>query len=364
MGVDGAHELVVEQSLIVVHITGIVRIEAVQIFGQLSQIVGTASLVERRFRIVGHRQHLRVGQSEHLAIAHATHGVAVAPLYGVPEIPCYPVVIRVGSRLIAFQGPRYHRYMLVGMTRTDGIDVAGQRVEEGGRVETGSRLYQAVALLLVCDHHRQSSQRLRHAPHLTGDVHVPHLVTVTRLILALSLRTVFLHIGTVVQAVPHPESHVAGNEQGFLADGLVVDDTGYVNQSGQLLMHGIVRSPHPVLVVIGTIHLDEHAVLRWDGVHVAIAIVTIILLIAVKVLPRAFHRTQFSLGSHVARLEIAAQRVAPHESALLTASHLGQHEADATQQRRLFLFVLTTGIGHGHSREIMPCAMSLEFCRR
>ena len=54
IGVDGAYQLVVEQSLIVVHIAGIIRIEAVQVLGQLGQVVGTASLVKRRLRIVGH----------------------------------------------------------------------------------------------------------------------------------------------------------------------------------------------------------------------------------------------------------------------------------------------------------------------
>ena len=54
MGIDRAHQLVVEKPLVIVHIAGIVRIEAVQVLGELCQIVGTAGLVERRLRIIRH----------------------------------------------------------------------------------------------------------------------------------------------------------------------------------------------------------------------------------------------------------------------------------------------------------------------
>ena len=122
----------------------------------------------------------------------------------------------------------------------------------------------------------------------------------------LSLRTIFFDVGSIVQAVPHPESHITGNEQRFLADGFIINDTGYINQSGQLLMHGIIRCPYPVFVVIGTIHLYEHAVLWWNGIDVAIAVVTIVLLIVIEIFPRAFQFTQLCLRCHVTGLEIAA----------------------------------------------------------
>ena len=109
-----------------------------------------------------------------------------------------------------------------------------------------------------------------------------------------------------MHAVPHPEPHVAGYGEGFLADGFIFNDVGDINQSGQLLMHSIIRCPHPVLVVIGAIHLDEHTMLGRNGVDIAIAVVAIVLLVAVEILPRAFQLAKFCLWCHVASLEIAA----------------------------------------------------------
>ena len=59
-------DLVEEGPFLVVHVTGIVRVEAVQVFGQLEQVVGAAGLVELRIgmgvtlgdAVGGHAQHL------------------------------------------------------------------------------------------------------------------------------------------------------------------------------------------------------------------------------------------------------------------------------------------------------------------
>ena len=123
---------------------------------------------------------------------------------------------------------------------------------------------------------------------------------------SLSLRTIFLDIGAVVKTVPHPQSHVLGDEQCLGSNRLVVEIGSDVDESGQLLMNGIVRRPHTVAVVVGTVLFDEHTVLGRDGVEIAIAIFLGMLLVHVKSRPRALHILQFAFRGQVACLPIAS----------------------------------------------------------
>ena len=140
------HNLVVEHTFVVVHVSRVVRVEAIEVLGQLGQVVGTAGLIDGGFGIlravapiaahVGiHRKHLRVGLTEHLAIAHTAHGIAVTPLYHRPEVLRYIIIVGIGVAAIAPQRTCNHRNVLVGMTGTYGIDVARQGVEKGRTVE-------------------------------------------------------------------------------------------------------------------------------------------------------------------------------------------------------------------------------------
>ena len=144
--IQRADELVVEHTLVVVHIAGVVRTEAVEVLGQFRQVVGTAGLVQgglgvgRAVAPVGtdvrtHREHLRVGLTEHLAVAHTAHGIAVATLDHRPEVLGEVVVVGVGVAAEGAQGTRHHRDVLVGMAGADGIYVLRQWREEGGAVE-------------------------------------------------------------------------------------------------------------------------------------------------------------------------------------------------------------------------------------
>ena len=264
-GIDRAHNLIVEHTLVVVHIAGIIRIKAVEVLRQLRQIIGAASLVERWLRalsasspaghIATHAGNLRVGLTEHLAIAHTSHRIAIAALNHRPEILCQIVVIRVTVAAIAPQRSRHHRYVLIGMTCADSVDIMRQRVEEGRAVEVTGSLQQTGFLVGVLGHLRESGQRLGHSSHLAGDIHVPHLIAIAGTLATLLLVAFALHIGAVVQAVPHPQSHILSNQQRLLGHLAVVDIGGDVDESGQLLVHRVVGSPHPIIIIVRAIHL-------------------------------------------------------------------------------------------------------------
>ena len=200
-----------------------------------------------------------------------------------------------------------------------------------------------------------------HAAHLTGDVHVPHLVAVAGPSASLLLSAVFLHVGAVVHAVPHPQPHILGDEQGLVGNGFVVHVGGYVDEACQLLVDGVVRCPHPVGVVVRTVHLYQRAVLGGYGVEVAVAVPLRVLLVFVKGRPRAFHVFQLLLRGEVARLPVAAERVVPHEGLLLTGTQFVDHACDIGFEYRLLLRVLGHGISLGDGRHVMAGAMALEL---
>ncbi len=235
------------------------------------------------------------------------------------------------------------------MAGADGIDVPGQGTEEGRAVEVRGGLQQTGFILGRTGHLGQACQRLGHAPYLAGDVHVPHLVAVARTGAALRLGAVAIDIRTVVQAVPHPQPHVAGYEQGFVGHGLVIDIGGNVNQPGQLLVYGIIGCPHPTVVVIGTIHLYEDAVLGGDGIQIAVSILPAVLLVAVEIGPGALHLPELLLGCEVAGFPVAPQLVVPHEGAFLALAQGVDHFGYTALDDGLLGRVLTAGKGEGHS---------------
>ena len=220
--------------------------------------------------------------------------------------------------------------MLVGVTRTDGINVPGQRVEEGRAVEVVGGFQQTGLLFWCTCHFRQACQRLSHAAHLTGNVHVPHLIAVARTCATLILLAVALRIGAIVQAIPHPESHVLGRDQRLGCHNRVVDISSNVDETCQLLMHRVIRCPHPIIIIVRAIHLNEHAMLGRDGVQIAIAVLRGLTLIAVKVGPSALHGLQFLLRGEVARLPVASQLFVPHKGTFLTLAQAVHHLGDVT----------------------------------
>ena len=373
-GIHRAYYLVVEHALVVVHVAGVVGIIAVQVLRQLRQVVGTAGLVEGGLstqfatapvrHVAAHRGHLRVRLAEHLAIADAAHGVAVAALNHRPEVLGQVIVIGIAVTTERAQGSRHHRDVLVGVARADGIDVLGQWVEECRTVEAVGGLQQPGLFLRRSRHLRQSGQRLSHAAHLAGNIHVPHLVAVAGTGPALVLPAVALDVGAVVQAVPHPQSHVLSREQGLVGHSAVVDVGGNVDESRQLLVHGIIRCPHPTVVVIGAIHLNQHTVLGGDGVQVAIAVLAGLLLVAVEVGPCALHLAELLLGGKVAGLPVAAQLLVPDERPLLALAQTVHHLGDVSAQNVLLRLVLTTGKGEGQRRYIVAGAVALQLRRR
>ena len=132
-GMQRAYYLVVEYTLIIVHILCVVRVKAVKVLGQFGQVIGAAGLVDIGVGVyvapvighdVGvHAQYLGVGLTEHLTVAHTAHGVGVAALHKAPEIVCQIVVVGVTVGPVRAQRTCYHGDMLVGMARTYVINV-------------------------------------------------------------------------------------------------------------------------------------------------------------------------------------------------------------------------------------------------
>ena len=368
-GVHRTDDLIIEHALVVVHVFRIVGIEAVQVLGEFGEVVGAAGLVDGGFGVqfasapagnVGtHGGNLRVGLPEHLAIAHATHGIAIAALDHRPEVLGEVVVVRVAVATEGAQGAGDHGDMLVGVTRADGIHIPGQRVEEGRTVEVVGSFQQMGLFLGRASHLRQTGQRLSHATHLAGDVHVPHLIAVAWTGTPLVLTAVALDVCAVVQTVPYPETHILGDEQGLGGCWLVVDVGGDIDESGELFVDGVVGGPHPTLVIIGAVHLNQYTVLGGDGIQVTIAVLLAFLLVAVKIGPGALHLLQLLFGGEVAGFPVAPQLLVPHEGALLTLAQFIYHRLDVLAEDRFLVLILATGEGEGHGRHVVAGTMTL-----
>ena len=167
-----------------------------------------------------------------------------------------------------------------------------------------------------------------------------------------------------MQTVPHPESHVARDEE-CLSGGLpIVHIFSDVAESGQLFVHAVVGRPHPFLVVVGAHGFDEGAVLRRDGVEVAVSVVAEVVLVVVKSGPRAFGFHEGFAREQVSGFKVAPEGVAPDEGALLTAAQLVHHEAHPLQEGfvlRLVGLVAGGVVGQGEGREPVSRAVSLEL---
>ena len=372
--VQRTYNLIIQHTLVIVHIPRVVRVEAVQLLSQLRKVIGTAGLVDRRLgaqlptspaaHVHTHRGNLRIGLTEHLAIAHTAHRIAVASLDHRPEVLCHVVVVGILVTTETAQRTSHHRYVLVGVARTDGIHVHRQRVEEGGTVEIVG-CFQQTLLLRQCPRHlRQTRQRLGHATHLAGYIHVPHLITVTRLPPAFVLTAISLHVGPIVQTVPYPETHVLRYQQGLIGHRLVVDIGRNVYQARQLLVHRVVGGPYPTLIIVGTVHLYQHTVLRGNRVQVPIAVSLATLLIAIEVGPTATHLLQLLFGSKVPGFPVPSQLLIPYKRPLLALTQPVNHLHNPLAQLLFLRYVLAAGKTHRQRRHIMARAMALQLRRR
>ena len=129
-------------------------------------------------------------------------------------------------------------------------------------------------------------------------------------------------------------------------------------------MNSIIRSPHPVGVVVRPVHLYQGTMLGGNGIDITIAIFLRMLLVFIKSRPRAFHILQFLLRRKVARLPVASKGVAPYKSLLLTGTKFINHPRDVLLEDCLLLRVLRHNICLGQGRHIMSGAMAFEFCIR
>ena len=164
-----------------------------------------------------------------------------------------------------------------------------------------------------------------------------------------------------MQPVPHPQAHVLRNQERLRRNLLVVDVRGDVHEARQLLVDGIVRSPNPLLIVVGSVFLDEDRMLCGNRVDVSVAIAPAVLLVLVKRRPGAFQLGKFRLRDEVPRLAVPSQLAVPHESHLLAGAQLVHHPADPAAE-----FVLEGGVvrareGEGEGRHIVARPVSLQF---
>ena len=234
--------------------------------------------------------------------------------------------------------------MLVGMAGTDVIDVLAQRIIELRRIETVGCLEELCLFIRIGNHLRKTGERFAHTSHLTGYVHVPHLVAVARLGSALILGTVLLYVSAVVHAVPYPESHILGDEECLVADFLIIKVGCDVYQTGKLLVYAVIRSPNPIGVVVGTIHFNQSTMLSRNGVDVAVTIQFRVLLILIKSSPGALHLSEFCLRSEITSLPVALQILIIYEGLLLTLPQLIHHSGDVLAEDCLLFRISCHGV--------------------
>ena len=243
--------------------------------------------------------------------------------------------------------------MLVSMAGTDIIDVLTQRIIELRCVETVGCLEEFCLFVRIGNHLRKTGERFAHTSHLTGDIHVPHLVAVARLGSALILGAVLFHVSAVVHAVPYPESHILGDEECLIADFLIIKVGCDVYQTGKLLVYAVIRCPNPIGVVVGTIHFYQGAMLSRNGVDVAVTIQFRVLLILIKSSPGALHLSEFCLRSEITSLPVALQVLIIYKGALLTFSELVHHSGDVLAKDGFLLWVSCHGVCLCDSRHIV-----------
>ena len=243
--------------------------------------------------------------------------------------------------------------MLVSMAGTDIIDVLTQRIIELRCVETVGCLEKFCLFIRIGNHLRKTGERFAHTSHLTGDVHVPHLVAVARLGSALILGAVLLYISAVVHAVPYPKSHILGDEESLIADFLIIKIGCDVYQTGKLLVYAVIRCPNPIGVVVNTIHFNQSTMLSRNGVDIAVAIKFRVLLILIKSSPGALHLSEFSLRSEITSLPVALQILIIYKGAFLAFSELVHHSGDVLAEDGFLLWVSCHGVCLCDSRHIV-----------
>ena len=164
-----------------------------------------------------------------------------------------------------------------------------------------------------------------------------------------------------MHAVPHPESHVLCDEQGFVGNGLVIDVVGNVDETSQLFVDGVVGRPHPFLIIVRTIALNQRRMSGRDGIEVAIAVVAVVFLVFVEGSPVALHLFQFLFWGIVSCLPIAVERAVPHKSALLTLTQFVHHPLDAIAKFPALGGICRRSIGKGECAHIVSGTMSFQF---
>ena len=359
--IERTDNLIVQRALDIVEILRIIRVITVQILGQFDEVIRTAGFVDIRISLrfaflqsVGcHTQNLCVWLAEHLSVAYTTHRIHVSALHQTPEVLCQIKIVWLLITLIAAQRSDNHRNMLVGMAGADIVDVLAQRIIELRCIETVGCLEELRLLIRIGNHLRKTRERFAHTSHLTGDIHVPHLVAVARLGSALILGAVLLHVSAVVHAVPYPESHILGDEECLVADFLIVKVGGDVYQTGKLLVYAVIRCPNPIGVVVGTIHLDQSTMLSRNGVDIAVTIQFRVLLIFIKSSPGALHLSEFCLRSEITSLPVALQILIIYKGHLLILSQLIHHSGDVLAEDCLLLRIGCHGVCLCDCRHIM-----------
>ena len=252
-----------------------------------------------------HRKNLRIGLTPHFTVANTSHRIGVTALYEVPEVICQIVIIGIPVGDVRAQRSYNHWDVLIGMTRTDVINVFGHRIKEGGGIKTIGCFNETGLFGWVAYHLWKTGKGFGHSAHLACDVHIPHLVSVARTGLSGSAVTIDLHICPVVHAVPYPQAHVFGNQQRFLGNSLIVNIVGDVYESCQLFVNGVIGRPYPIFIIVRAVAFNQSRMCCGDSIQVAITIVSVVFFVLIKCIPVSFHLFQFLFWCIVTCLPIA-----------------------------------------------------------
>ena len=148
-----------------------------------------------------------------------------------------------------------------------------------------------------------------------------------------------------MQTVPYPKSHILGYKQCLIGYILIINVCGYVYESCQLFVYGIIWRPYPVIIVIWAIHLYQRGMMCWYGIQITISISLVFCFMLVKCLPCAFHLAQFFFWSKITSLPITVQGVIPYKGALLTLPQFVNHTSHSVSQSVFVCQISSTGKG-------------------
>ena len=152
-----------------------------------------------------------------------------------------------------------------------------------------------------------------------------------------------------------------GYQQSFPGHLLIIHVHGYVYESCQLFVDGVVGGPDSALIVIGCVFLYQNGMLCRYGVQIAVAINAAVFLVFVKCVPCAFKLHEFFLRGQVTSFAVTAQLLVIDKCKFLTGTHLINHTAYPVHKLTAQCGVIGPGVCECQCREVMPGSVSFKL---